>query len=108
MYGVGTDVDVLELEPGRRILIQWDPENPTFVEWRFEPEGDDQTLVKIRNWGFRGSRDEIVAAAIDATGGFSFVVAGAKSYLEHGIELNLVPDHHPAALVKDWPTKRTR
>ena len=53
----------------------------------------DRTLVVIRNWGFHGDADKIVADAIDSTGGFSFVLAGLKAFAEHHIELNLVRDH---------------
>lgn len=94
MYGVGTDVNVKVLKPNERILIEWD-EPPCPVEWKFEPRGDNATLVKISNSGFSGSDDEIVAQAIDAKGGFSFVFAGLKAWLEHGVALNLVRDHLP-------------
>jgi hypothetical protein len=33
-------------------------------------------------------------------GGFSFVLAGSKAFLEHGVSLNLVLDHSPDARVK--------
>ena len=40
MYGVGTDVVVRTIEPGRRILIDWDTaDEPTEVEWLFEAHG---------------------------------------------------------------------
>jgi hypothetical protein len=32
-------------------------------------------------------------------GGFTMVLAGLKALLEHGIELNLVGDHHPEAQI---------
>lgn len=41
--------------------------------------------------------DEIVAQALDSMGGFTFVLAGLKAFLEHGIVLNLVADHNPDA-----------
>jgi hypothetical protein len=47
-----------------------------------------------------------VAAAIDSTGGFSLLLAALKAFLEHGIELNLVEDHAPAALVEGWTSRR--
>ena len=34
--------------------------------------------------------------ALDSTEGFSLVLAGLKALLEHGVELNLVRDRHPA------------
>jgi uncharacterized protein YndB with AHSA1/START domain len=107
MYGAGTTVDVKAIEPARRILIEWDgPENPTSVEWVFEAKGEERTFVTIRNWGFSGNADEVVAKALDSTGGFHLVLAGAKVFLEHGIEPNLVVDHAPDALVPGWSTRR--
>lgn len=106
MYGASAEVYVKAIEENRRILIEWDgPENPTSVEWTFEPKGDDRTFVTVKNWGFRGDAEKVVAAALDSTGGFSFLLAGLKAFLEHGIELNLVPDHAPDALVEGWASR---
>lgn len=103
MYGASTEVDVKAVEENRRILIEWDgPERPTSVEWTFEPRGEDRTYVTVRNWGFRGDADQAVAQALDSTGGFNLLLAGLKAFLEHGIELKLVPDHAPEALVEGW------
>jgi uncharacterized protein YndB with AHSA1/START domain len=96
MYGVGTTADVKTVDKDRRILIEWDgPDNPSFVEWTFEPKGDAQTFVAVKNWGFSGG----VKEAIDLTGGFTYLLAGLKIFLEHGIEPNFVQDHAPDALV---------
>ena len=46
------------------------------------------------------------AEALDSTGGFSFLLAGLKAFLDHGIELNLVPDHAPDALAEGWTSRR--
>lgn len=100
MYGVSTNVDVKALDDNRRILIEWNgPEAPTSVEWTFETQGTALTLVSIKNWGFGGTPDEAIAAALDSTGGFSLVLAGLKAWLERGVELNLIADHDPAAHV---------
>ena len=96
MYGVSTEVRVLDLRPGERILVEWD-DPPTRVEWVFTARPDGTTFVSVTNSGFAGTGDEVVRQALDAMGGFSLVLAGAKAYLEHGIELNLVGDHHPDA-----------
>ena len=94
-YGVSADVKVKSLEQERRILIEW----PTPVEWSFTPRQDGTTMVSITASGFTGNDDEQVAQAINSMGGFSLVLAGAKAFLEHGIELNLVADHNPDAHV---------
>lgn len=107
MYGASADVDVKAVEENKRILIQWDgPENPTSVEWTFEPRGEDRTFVSVRNWGFSGDPEKVVAAALDSTGGFNLLLASLKAFLEHGIELNLVVDHAPDALVEGWKENR--
>lgn len=109
MYGVFTEVEVKAIEKNRRILIEWNgPDNPSSVEWRFEPKEEDRTFVTVKNWGFGGDADKIVAAAMDSTGGFSFLLADLKAYLEHGIALNLVEDHDPAALVEGWTARRRK
>jgi uncharacterized protein YndB with AHSA1/START domain len=107
MYGASTEVDVQEVEQNRRLLVEWDgPDRPTSVEWTFDPRGENETFVTVRNWGFHGDAEEVVAAALDATGGFSFVLAGLKAFLEHGLELELVADHAPDALVEGWTSRR--
>ena len=99
MYGAGSDVRVKAIEPGRRILIDWDLDDPTEVEWTFEPRAEE-TWVTVVNRGFRG--DDPVAQALDSTGGFALVLAGAKIWLEHGIAPRFVEDRHPDAHVDGW------
>jgi uncharacterized protein YndB with AHSA1/START domain len=108
MYGAFTRVDVKAIQPNQRILIEWNgPDNPTSVEWTFEPRGKDRTFVTVTNWGFHGTADAVVAQAIDSMGGFSLVLAGLKAFLEHRIELNLVADHAPDSLVEGWAARQT-
>jgi uncharacterized protein YndB with AHSA1/START domain len=102
MYGVGSDVLVKAIEPGRRILIDWDLENPTEVEWTFAARGEGRTWVEVENRGFDGTPEERVEKALDSTGGFALVLAGAKIWLEHGIEPGFVLDRHPDARVEGW------
>ena len=62
------------------------------------PRSDGTTFVSITNSGFSGSPREIATLAVGSTEGFSFVLAGAKALLEHGIQLNLVRDRFPDGL----------
>lgn len=96
MYGASAEVNVKEIEPNRRILIEWD-DPPCPVEWMFTPRADRTTLASISTWGFSGSEDEVVAKTLDSMGGFTFVLAGPKALLEHNVVLTLVADHHPDA-----------
>lgn len=102
MYGVGSWVTVREIDPGRRIVIDWDEDAPTRVEWTFDARGPEATWVAVVNSGFHGDRDEQFAGALDSTGGFALVLAGAKIWLEHGIEPGFVHSRHPDALVEGW------
>jgi uncharacterized protein YndB with AHSA1/START domain len=84
------------------VLFRAWTENPSLVEWTFEPKGKDRTFVTAKNWGFAAEANKAVNEAIDSTGGFSFLLAALKAYLEHDIELNLVLDHAPDLLVQGW------
>lgn len=100
-YGATGQVIVRAIEQDRRILMDWgDPGEMSTVEWLFEERADGSTFVSIENWGFAGDADAKAAQAIDSAGGFALVLAGAKAWLEHGIELGLVPDRHPYAWVE--------
>lgn len=99
MYDFSVQVDVKVVERARRIVITWSAYGaPTTIEWLFSSHGNDATFVTITNNGFVGDGDSVVEQAISSTEGFSFVLAGAKALLEHGVLLNLVPDRHPKGL----------
>lgn len=92
LLNASAEVRVKEIEENVRILIEWDEENPTTVEWTFWPRSESKTYVRVVNAGFAGTGDEIVGQALESTGGFALVLAAAKAYLEHGIALNIVAD----------------
>lgn len=94
MFGVGDNLAVKEPEENKRILIEFESDRST-VEWQFESRGDGQTLVKTANRGFPEKCEDALPAAVDSKGGYTMVLAGAKAWLEHGIELNLVRDQFP-------------
>jgi uncharacterized protein YndB with AHSA1/START domain len=101
MYKFSVQVTVKELEKNRRIVVDWGAYGePTEIEWTFKALPDNTTFVTVKNSGFKGEADQMVEQAIGSTEGFSFVLAGAKAYLEHGIELNLVRDRMPEALAQ--------
>jgi uncharacterized protein YndB with AHSA1/START domain len=105
MYGVGTDVDVKEVEPNRRILIEWDSYvGRTPVEWVFKARPDNTTKVTVTNYGFQG--DDIVEQAIESTQGFTYMLSGLKAWLEHNIALELVADKNPDHHVSGWKGRR--
>jgi uncharacterized protein YndB with AHSA1/START domain len=96
MYGISVAVTAKAIEPNRRIAIEWEGyRGPTTVEWTFAAQPDDTTFVSITEVGFTGDGDQLVQQVTDSTQGFSLVLAGAKAFLEHKIELNLVADRFP-------------
>ena len=97
MYNLSVNVTVKAIERNSRILIEWSAHeaSPTTVEWIFTPHPGGTTFVSITNSGFHGDADQVVQQALDSTGGFALVLAGAKAFLEHNIELNLVRDRFP-------------
>ena len=89
MFNVGTKVSVKEVVPQERIRIEWNPDDPSTVEWTFTPH-ERGTHVQIVEDDIKG---DVAAHALDSMQGFSWVLAGAKAWLEYGIGLNLVADH---------------
>ena len=99
MYDHSVEVDVKAVEEGKRILLEWgNGGSTTSVEWIFTPYEGDQTYVTITNSGFTGDGDKVVSDALDSKGGFTWVLAGLKALLEHGVELNAIADAFPKGL----------
>ncbi|MCW3116089.1 MAG: Activator of Hsp90 ATPase 1 family protein [Chitinophagaceae bacterium] len=96
MYNISASVTVKKIEKNKRLIIEWPYEGaPTMVEWAFSPFGKKATFVSIRHYGFKGTQASIIEQALGSTGGFTWVLAGLKAYLEHHIELNLIADRFP-------------
>lgn len=95
MYGVSTTVSVKEVEDDRRIRFEWGDDQPTTVELRFTPWGQDATHVQVSETGFPGDGDQVAAHATDSTGGFTIVLCAVKALLEHDLDLRAVPEAHP-------------
>ena len=101
MYNASAQVIVMKIEQDKRILIEWgDPGAMTEVEWIFMPYENNSTFVSITNSGFKGDGDTLVAQALDSLGGFTTVLDGAKAWLEHKINLNLILDKFPKGLTE--------
>jgi uncharacterized protein YndB with AHSA1/START domain len=91
MYKVSSNVTTKKIIPDQLISTEWgDP--ATTVDYEFNALTDDITYVVIKNYGFSLSGEELIAAVMNNTGGFTTVLDGLKAYLEYGIELNLVGD----------------
>jgi uncharacterized protein YndB with AHSA1/START domain len=101
MYGFSIDARVIAIERHRRLVVEWSAYGaPSTIEWLFTARPDGTTFVSVTNSGFVGSLREVASLAIGATEGFAFVLAGAKALLEHGVQLQLVPDRFPDGMPK--------
>ncbi len=101
MYDVSTQVSVRELEENQRLVYEWGPEgSTTTVDMKFLSAGEAGTYVHVTESGLRGSGDEVVARALDSTGGFTMVLCAAKALLEHDVVLTVVGDKAPPAGVQ--------
>lgn len=99
MYKISIDVEVKDIEVNKRILLDCGNYGEmTTVEWIFTPSKANATYVTITNSGFKGDGDKVVRDALDATGGFTWVLAGLKALLEHNVELNAIADAFPEGL----------
>ena len=95
MFNHTVSVKVLSIIRNEKILIQWGDDADATVEWVFKSMSDEKTFVTITNRGFKGTTDELISQIRDSTGGFTWVLAGLKAYLEHDLELNLIADRYP-------------
>lgn len=101
-YGFSVDAKVKTFEPDKKLVVEWSAYGATTdIEWTFTARADGTTFVSIVNSGFQGSLKEMANLAVASTEGFAFVLAGAKAFLEHGVQLNLVPDRFPDGLPKE-------
>lgn len=101
MYNATAVVNVKEIETNKRILVEWgDVGAMTELEWTFTPYENDSTFVSITNSGFQGDGDSVVAQALDSSSGFTIVLDGAKVWLEHNINSNLIVDKFPKGLTE--------
>lgn len=100
MYDITAVYTVTKIEKDKSIVGEWPyGDIITHLEFNFTP-CKDGTFVSIINSGFEGDGDKVVNNALDSKGGFTFVLAGLKAYLEHGIQLNLVLDAFPKDVKK--------
>jgi uncharacterized protein YndB with AHSA1/START domain len=103
-YGAETNVTVKQIEPNRRLVIEWDGySGRTRVEWKFASLDADTTFVSITESGWTGDVDTLFEYVANATQGFTWTLAGLKGLLEHGIRLNFVADRFPKGPKEPYP-----
>jgi uncharacterized protein YndB with AHSA1/START domain len=102
MHGVSAEVAITEFEENSKLVFDWGPKGSprkswTTVQIRFIPGPDHSTYVQITESRFHGTGDEVVAKALDSTGGFTMVLCALKALLEHDVLLTVVADKAPPA-----------
>lgn len=96
MYNVSGEVNVIDIVPNKRIEVSWVNGGELLrVEWTFKILGEQSTFVNILMDGFTGDIKSVVESVSGNVGGFTWVLAGLKAYLEHNIQLNLIADRFP-------------
>ena len=94
MYGVTWNVMAKEIINNKKIILDESPA-PTTIEFDFQPLSDGSTYVRVKQYGFAEIDDELLEKIKGATGGWTTVPDGAKAFLEHNINLNLILDKFP-------------
>ena len=87
--GATVETTATKLRLGQAILWKWSDGTTVNIELE---ELDKGTAVNIINSGFRGSPAQKVQSALNATEGFSFVLADLKTLLESGKSSHIVRD----------------
>jgi uncharacterized protein YndB with AHSA1/START domain len=93
--GASAEVTVEGIVENESIRTVW--EDGSHVEWTFAEHALGGTVVAVTQWGFPGGPEEVLAQALDATSGFTLVLAELKVLLEQGRGANIVSDK--AALI---------
>lgn len=93
--GATAQLQVDDIRENERIEGTWD--DGSHVEWTFREHALGGTVVTVTQSGFQGEPASVVAQALDATAGFSLVLAELKVLLEQGKAANIVRDK--AALI---------
>jgi uncharacterized protein YndB with AHSA1/START domain len=82
IYDVSIQVTTKIIEPNKRIVIKWPGySGPNTVEWRFDPQKDDTTFVRVTEAGFTGNGDELVKQVTTSTQGFTLMLRASKPSL---------------------------
>jgi uncharacterized protein YndB with AHSA1/START domain len=99
MYGVADDVVIQAVEAPRRIVFEWSFPKSNIVEMTFAPHAKG-AMVSVTNSRLRG--DDVIAEALDLTQGWNLVLAAAKAWLEHGVDLRVIEDKAPDHNRAEW------
>jgi uncharacterized protein YndB with AHSA1/START domain len=103
-FGIKDTVDILEVKLNEMISLNWQlGDITTTVEMHFKPKSEETTFVRVDEKGFWSTNpkedkrlEEKIGLMLGQNGGWNLALASMKSWLEHGVDLNLIADHSPA------------
>src|SRR5688572_11595979 len=81
-------VEVVESERNKKIVFKWEGTKGKMntVEMKFEPTGDNETLVKISESGWESNQEGLNASYGNCMG-WSQMLSALKAFAEYGIDL---------------------
>jgi uncharacterized protein YndB with AHSA1/START domain len=81
-------VEVKQVIPNELIVLEWDgaPGRQTRVEMKFEPDGPNETIVRISESGWKETQEELNRSYGNCMG-WSQMLSALKAYTEYGIDL---------------------
>ncbi|AXY78755.1 polyketide cyclase [Paraflavitalea soli] len=96
-YDASSEVTAHAIIQDKLIFFTWPgPDGlPTTVNISFTAWGSNATYVQVEEKGWDPGTKELIKIIVGQTEGWTLVLAGLKAFLEHGIQLQLVPDQNP-------------
>lgn len=98
-FDVQATIWVTKIDPGRRISFEWpagvETENHRTVDIILEAKSNGTTFVKVEEKGFNMDSEAAIEHIVGQTEGWTLVLSALKAYVEQGMNLNLITDHHP-------------
>lgn len=81
-------VEVTRVVPNERIELKWEGAKDLFthVVMEFEADGEDETIVRISETGWRETQEDLNSSYLNCMG-WSQMVSALKAYVEYGIDL---------------------
>lgn len=96
MYDISFQVMATEIVENEKLVFHWfTGEHPTVVEMNFKALSDGTTFLHVKQTGFTGDSDAILAEVRNSTSGFAYVLCGLKVFLEHGFNPDIIVDVFP-------------
>lgn len=81
-------VEVKQVVPNELIVLSWEGTKglDTRIEMQFEAAGDNDTIVRISETGWRETQDDLNSSYLNCMG-WSQMISALKAYVEYGINL---------------------